>query len=423
MNSIIKNLFIAVICVSSFAQDLFASSYFMGSIESVYSDRLLNVLRNPALIPSQKEPGSIGAAVKYQGYTKIDMTTDFDFASVTGENSDSSREKTIEGTAVISFSKRVGNTGFGIGLASSQDEQFILTEDRTELIYYDPGGNKISSDKREKITAYNPALLMSFGMKTGENTFAGLKLSLGTSLTKKEIREENEVNSALFSDKSLNIEFLSYSAELELGIFRREGNSETGLIIKSGAFSLSGAKLDYEYTDSASLVSSGSEKISFFRQMKKGPAVVAGSYIKVLPSLGIAVEGEYRLPAYYDDKSFDDNTYMEKTNRITISQSINIRGGCRITINPFITISTGGGFGFIDMDGTTENRGSILGKINGFFGMLGADLYLAKGFAIYTGVNVFKLNINYDLNETGMEAALKQDSISVSAFLGVSKLL
>lgn len=402
------------------------SPVFMGNIESIYPDSLTNALRSPALIPAQSRDIETGLTMKYKAYHKSTASIDSDFTFLDNEALNMKSQKNSGATAYYSFTFRSGDTGFGLGITTSDDDQFMQSTDRVILTGNLSGlPTAVRSETTEKKSSRNPAISLSLGTRTGDSSYAGFKVISGSSKSETRSEEKFSQDSVLSSIASSKTRHEIYSLELQFGFYTREGDSQAGLVIKSGSVEKKKSSIEYQ----EELAGTPSERISIpsYIQRKKGPSIVAGGYTKLLPFLGVALEGEYRMPAYYYDKTLDkasDGKYYEEKMRKYPLPEYHARGGLEFILSQSIHFLMGGGFIYSGYYGIDRNPDGTRRKEEKFeyrvyYGETGISIRLTEGTSFNLGGVYTKFRVKARM-DSDMHMDIRQDLTQANTFLGFS---
>lgn len=352
---IMKRTIVAVFFVVTSSPGLFAESFGMGNIISVYAESGLNSLRNPALIMAQPQNSSFEAALFYTPYKKTDNNVSTDLAP------NVSIEETgfYSGGLFLSYSKKSGNFGFGIGLTSGGYDQ----------VSYSTSKYTVSSnvDKTETF-GVSPLLITSFSFRLDKGHFFGFQIGLGYS---HEYSKKEKTAGEIFKGNS-DI----FSAEPAFGYLAKGEKSEAGIMLKPGKYILRRDRMDYEDTTP----SNGTLKIPFYSRYDTALALTAGGYFKVKPEVGIAMEFEYRIPSTRNEKFFDDFNGFPPTTATSNIYSRNylmLKTGADYKIRKNIIIS--GGAAYLNAIVDSDRNGKQHSEVDYYFITAGVDYIFENG--------------------------------------------
>ncbi len=418
-----KNIILAVLIITTAAGLLQASSIFTGNVESVYPDPLSGALRNPALIPAQKNENSLGLILRYKPYDKNDLSIDANITFIDNPEIKYEETKSLAGTAYVSYTGRSGDLGWGIGIAAMDDDQYGISETKNTITgTMTSSTSTIKMAGAEKKTSTYPSLSFSLGSRVGNSSFAGFKLTGGYQKVITDKEQSGYNNGAINSKtKSTNISE-AFAAEAQLGFFTIEGNSQAGFIVKSGNFCIARSSIDYQSELPAS--SKGSTDTPFYRQFKKGPSIVAGGYSSFGDFLGVTLEGEYRISSYYNEKYYDDKLYAEQKIKKTNNPEYHFRGGLEFTISHALTASLGGGCIFAGSSGFDSDPVIGVKKEDSmdmriYFATAGFDINISKNTKIIAGAFLARIHV-VGVTKTDLTMKFTNTQLTSYAIAGIA---
>ncbi len=401
-----------------------ANSLFLGNIGSVYPDGAINAMKNPALVAAQEEKNSFGLLFNYRTFIRVDADFNFDFLS--NEKTENEIEKQAAGGAGIIFTKRINKHGFGIGLSDSDDSLYSYKKDKTTITGLGSSSEVLSIKTEGKEKIINPELNLCYGLQFGNKSFLGLRLieSGKKTDTETETTESLTSGSTTVSSSKTSHEISTISSwELIFGFYYTDKGSQLGLMVNTGRLSIVESEIDYH--DESLIDPDGSNSYSKHRQYDEGASIMAGGYTRLLPFLGIALEGGFQLPAYYNEKNYDDKTYEVNETAVSQNSVMVFKGGLDFILSSQLRFAMGG-VAFLGKYSSEKNfNGSTRSKsdFKGFSYMAGFD-YLSQGgirFMAGAVVNRYKMDGNSKSEDgtSSMMIEMKSGLLELKTFFGI----
>jgi hypothetical protein len=392
----------------------------MGGIGTVYPDGAINAVKNPALIAVQKEKSSLGFLFDYRPYVQSDSI--FYFSNLSNEKTDSEIEKDISGGASIAFTKRFNKQGFGICFSNSDDYLYSHKEESREISGWATDTQVFSIDSKNKEKKIIPQLSFSYGLQLGDNSSFGIRLVGGYSRIDKESETSVAVldgGSTLLSnnknyDETKNI----ISGQLSFGYFFSEKGNQLGFMVNSGRLRFIKSDIDYFNDDLAE--PDGDNSFSYYKQYDKGASFVAGGYTRLLPFLGVALEGGFELPVYFDEKEFDDDTFEAIEKSVSNDSTILVKGGLDFILSPQLRFDVGSiAFSSIYNKSRDKNNYETT-SLRGFSFMAGIDYQSQGGVRLMAGTMLNRYIISQQQKEeSGSIIDIKVEVLAIKTVIGV----
>ncbi len=404
-----------------------ANTLFLGNIESVYPDGAINALKNPALVSAQKEKSSLGLLLNYRVYDQVN--SDLNLGILTDEKTETEIEKDITGGTSIVFTKKFNKQGFGIGLSNSDSYIYSYKEEKTRFSGTTAASQVYSVNTEEKVKNINPKISFNYGLQLGENSFFGLKLTgiYSRTDTESETTEIVKAGTVTVSTVNKNHDEIKsiISGELCFGFYFNEKGSQLGFMAKSGKLSF--VKSDIDYYNDELTEPEGENSYSYYKQYNEGVSLLAGGYTRLLPFLGIALEGGFQLPAYYNEKSFDDKTFESKETSVANKSVILIKGGLDFILSPRLRVDIGGNLFFATISADGENTSYGNSDYRGFNCMAGLDYYSQGGIRFMAGTVVSRFaGTGKSQIDDGAGSVIMMDMknilLSINAYFGIMYL-
>lgn len=401
-----------------------ANTIFLGYIESVYPDGAINVLKNPALLAAQKEERSLGLIFNYRAYDQVDA--DFNFGILSNEETENKINKEMYGGASIAFSEKYKGNGFGIGISKSDDFLYQYKEEKTSFSGTTSTSEVFSVQTELKEKKINPRVNVGYGLKIGEDSFFGIKLTGEYSKTDTESESTQTILVGTVPvslvNKNYNEIKTMVSGELSFGFYFTDKGSQLGFMVNSGKLSF--VKSDIDYYNDELAQPEGKNSFSYYKQYNEGVSFVAGGYMRLLPFLGAALEGGYQLPANYNEKIYDDKTFEKIKTSVSNDSVILIKGGLDFILSPRLNFAVGGNLFFVKNSRSGKNNNYGESEYRGFNCMTGFDYYFLSGlrfmagtqFGRYTGVGKSQID---DGSGSVIEIKLNNKQLSIDTYFGI----
>ncbi len=399
-----------------------ANTIFLGNIESVYPDGAINALKNPALVAAQKENNSLGVILNYRIYNRTDIDMNIDFLS--NDKTDNDIEKQVYGGGAVGFTKKINSQGFGIGFSESDDSVYSYQEAKTIYSGTGDSSNVVSFDTEEKERKISLKGNYSYGLKIGENSYLGVKLidRYSTSDKESETTESNTSGGGIFSNLKTSHEILTItSLEMIIGFYSAHKGDQLGFMINTGRLSF--VKSDIEFHNDALIEPDGENSFSNHRQYDEGASITAGGYTRVLPFLGIALEGTFQLPAYYDEKGYDDKSFETRESSVSKNSALVFKGGLDFILTPQLSFDLGSIAFFGRSSANGGNSSYSESDFTGFNCMAGFDYHSQGGMRLMAGVLLSRYKISAknkkDDGSSSFMIDMEAGVLNIETYIGV----
>jgi hypothetical protein len=340
---IIRIFLLAVICIASTAviSNAQIKGSTMGLLQTVGSDGVFDVSRNPALLTQYNSNIMLGAFISglpYYDYKTSVESSDNDVAV------DFKKPSILNIGGNISYAMRIG--GYIIGIAISNADKDLYMKKKSETIISLGSNTRQVTDNLEET---DPSIYLSMAIPVSKSSAIGLQLLTQYSYINTSSKADLHYSQYFTADiKSVSH---SISSELALGYHYKADNTQIGIYVKSGK-----SVFEKESIDSKCINQSVADGTSVnegnghpFRWMYQGPfSLNTGLYQRFNTFFALAMEFTYDMDNSYKRETFEFNDqypFSDIRKKINISSrnSIFIKGGMELNpINMFaITLGTG----------------------------------------------------------------------------------
>ena len=305
----------------------------MGGIKTVTSEGPGDISRNPALLGTMTADKSLALFATARAYTIYDTELDVQTSSGDIKSVDQQTPLLLSGSVLAGYSFKSGSTVYGLSLEGYEGNLFSWESKEVDYVITLPPD--ITETSKTKTTTISPAINMALGYHTGNNRFLGFQVILGN---KFEMEEENGLDS---TTKKTN---QKHSIEMGFGYNYRDDNTEIGILVRTGTFTLEKRTREKDFSSGLS----DSNSTEYWPKYDKGIQIVTGAYTKITQKTAIAMEFGYRFPVTFVEKSLgdDDNTstVYEDTIPVYSKGAIILNGGVEYFLSDTSTINTGLGY-------------------------------------------------------------------------------
>jgi len=464
-----KLILIIIILSAAGGVEALASSYSTGGVKSVIQDGSLDVLRNPALISTQKDNNSIGFLAKYNPY--YSYNADFKVLPLNNNISmmingiltgDVKKKSSINPSLYLSYVRKIGGLALGIGLNSKSSNNLSLekTESTYNMFMLDPSSSNLqlsvnkqmSRDKKTDL-----ACVISAAFETTEKSHIGLQITTSGAYSKTAINMKTSEAKFIVPAMTLTGNQLStattvtiskqYSSELSLGYLYADGGNQVGIMIKSGRLFWrdSDTKLSFlRYSNTMTNYIPGfrlNGRRDFGASYARDISVTAGASSQVLDFLKLVVETElqtsmrFRLKDYISPLGGDPGNLVKTKTLLTSDPVLTLRFGMEFSLSSSFAISAGGMMVNSSIKNGQYSPGKLFQDItksyNTVYGsMLGFDIFMSESSRLFIGSDVYfnkgkmdRFFSNYDLSRNMINIVpirVKSKDINLYTYIGMS---
>jgi hypothetical protein len=395
-----------------------ASAFSVIKIQTVSTDDSLDVIRNPALLASQKATNSLGVLIFTTPYHAHNLEARaYQYSMVASARADLYRFRT--GGARVSYSGKMpgGAIGFAIDTEGSCPTEYY----RYKNIFTGTDNININSAllKGSRSTV-SPDFIFSFGKTIGGNNAIGLKLALGYSLLTDDFSFASATSDGLSQRHHAGKKIEGFSSEASLGYEYRDDASQAGIMLRSGKLKLDTTKIYYTHAEfKPSLFFAGS--LTDQRQFRYDEAfsIVAGGYRRLGQFIAAALEGEYRVPLSMGEKKLRYDAFtgfygIRVNSAVSYKGLYGLRGGIQILPQGPVTISAGAS---VTTTGRTKNARYIRESKTSeeYKGALGIDFKFTEKVRLSIGTE-----LAYAHDRTHTASSYFGASYGLNACMGMS---
>ena len=418
---------LSLMCASLAYDNADAGAYSLGKLKSVTSEGAVDVLRNPALITLIPGGGAIGMLAVYSPYYYLHSNNGSLFSDYTYPSFRARQTAQQAASFDLAFCSKSGKSAFGIGVTTNDLNR--VNRYREKFIAY-RSGYYYASDASVIEMNITPSFVASYGFEASSGHSIGFQINVGYfQRTTGTTANHFDLSWTSTRFKSTDKE-TKFTTELGFGYLYKNEDSQAGLIIKSGKFTVNKPTYEYDllYMDAIfPYRRKGEARPKAFFTYESTIGIVAGGHKKLLPEIGIAAEGEISMPATYTKKDFffgekTYNTVFKKESTVSRDPSISLRGGFDFPLSQSFTINLGGGFST-----ESEKTGSYMKEIkytsDTYYGILGFDIGFSEGSVITIGSQISSTSTNYsklyNIIENSYNLQYKR-TLELYSFLGIS---
>jgi hypothetical protein len=324
-----------------------ASTFSIIKVQTVTTDDSLDVIRNPALLASQKEANSLGLLFFASPYNAHNIQAQaYQTSTILSARADDYRFRT--GGFCMAYSGKIsgGAIGFAIDTENSRPTEYYNYKD----IFTGTDNININSALvKGSYSTVSPDFVFSFGKTIIGNNAIGLKLTLGYSLLNDDFSFTSATSDGFLQRHHAAKKIEGFSSEAALSYQYRDSASQAGIMLRSGRFKLDTTKIYYTHAEfGPSLFFAGS--LTDPRQFRydEGFSIIAGGYRRMGQFVAVALEGEYRVPISLGEKRLRYDAFTGFYG-IRVNSAVNnkglygLRGGIEILPQGPVTISAGAG--------------------------------------------------------------------------------
>ncbi len=278
-----------------------SSTFSILRMKNATTDDSLEVIKNPALLASQREAHTLGFLFLTTPYQVHDFGIElFQNAMIYSSKNDDYGYKA--GGACISYAGKIA--GGAVGFAVDMTNPRALKYFRYNKIFTGTDNISIESTlKKGSSFEVSPDFVFSFGKTVSGNNALGLKLSLGYSRTNEDFSYMRILSMGIAEKHHAARKIEGLSVEASFGYEYRDDASQAGIMVRTGRFKWDTTKIYYNRADfGLPLFFAGS--ISNPRQFHYAESfsIVAGGYRRLGQYVAVALEGEYRVPVSVGEK-------------------------------------------------------------------------------------------------------------------------
>jgi hypothetical protein len=384
--------FLLCLAVPFFAgNDASAAAFTMGQLQTVGSDGSLDVVRSPSLIAVQKTEHSIGMMFLYTPYALHRYYYDYykgNWAYTTRVR----ERKNQSGGAVLAYCRKVTKGAVGVAVdtdAGSQVSYHGFEETYAGFIT----GNNNYAVKSGSVLNVSPRAVFSYGREISGNHSIGVQCAAGYSVFKEDLNFNSIMLMAADRKHHAKKKIDEVAVQASFGYTYRDGDSQAGLLVRSGRFAWQKTKIHYVHQDFMTPVFyAGSVSEPNHLVYDPGLTLAAGGYQKLTSFIAVALEGEYEIPVSYNmkDLRYDDMTdFFGVTLNLGVKRSgrYSVRTGFEILPAGPVTISLGGG---INAEREKRKGRFISETINreSYTGVFGIDIRAVNNMLIMAGTRL-----------------------------------
>ncbi len=433
-------IFTSIAIITLSANELFAygKAYISGRLQTVSTDGLFDVIRNPAILTTQKEDNSFGVGLLREAFNSYDIMssidTDASFPDPIGpiivdnvysdQSIDIDISKTLSINGALAYTRKISDNlfmGLAVSEMSEREERNIRFETSAIIngtISTNPLVMNISSVNNtiQEVSSNKTNFYSSFGYKIIKNLSAGLQANFEYIYDKSIEDSENfEVRNTYINNNPLPTEFSEYynyseqitktiSATIGLGFLYNTKEQDIGLVVSSGKYSFIKQKYNHRSEDMTNytLEYDISDSTPYKGVYVENAGITAGYRRQVTSFFGIALEAGCGLPRKYKETFLkaDESreAYYEEEKTIEKKVMYRCNGGFEFNMNKNMTIGIGGVYyNFkleeeVERDNTTEVTDI---DVDVFIGTFGVDHRITKNskITISTEFQRFKYDI------------------------------
>jgi hypothetical protein len=228
--------------------------------------------------------------------------------------------------------------------------------------------------------------------------------------------EKDEINS-LSQTKYVTAEKTRITTGGVFGYNRRENNFEFGAVVTTGSYGFENQK--YEVTSSIS--GYHENEVSNYYIHDDGFGLMLGLCLRPAYKLRVSLEGGYIIPFSFNEKSWNDETFMESTSEIRVVYTALVRSGVNYRYNRFIGLGFGGSF--ITYKAESSGDASVqTGSTSLYVYQIisGIDIKPSKDYTLLFGLSFKRSGIISDFSTPGKSFELRIVKNSVEAMCGIS---
>ncbi|MCU0849137.1 MAG: hypothetical protein MUD12_14750 [Spirochaetes bacterium] len=404
-----------------------AGAYSLGKLKSVTSEGAVDVLRNPALMTVIPGGGAIGILAVYSPYYYLHSNNGSLFSDFTYPSFRARQTARQAASFDLAFCSKSGKSAFGIGVTTNDLNR--VSRYREKLAAY-KSGYYYASDVSVTEMNFTPSFVASYGFEVSSGHSIGFQINVGyfqrtTGTTANHFDLSWTSTRFKSTDKETKI-----ATELGFGYLYKNEDSQAGLLLKSGKFSVNRPTYEYDLIKMDAVFPfrrKGEARPSAFFAYESTISIVAGGHKKLLPEIGIAAEGEIAMPATYTKKDFffGENTcytVFKKDSTVNRDPSISIRGGFDFPLSQSFTVNLGGGFST-----ESEKTGSYMKEIkytsDTYYGVLGFDIGFSEGSVITIGSQISSTSTSYSKFYSIIDSSYNlqyKRTLELYSFLGIS---
>ncbi len=393
----------------------------MGTLNTVVSDGPFDVTRNPALLFFSRQKSAIGAYGRYRWLDHHDYSVD---APIDLKQKDP--ETTVIGGS-ISAVFGTGRNIIGFSISDSGSELYQRTINRIEI-------QLGSAAQKEKSISesISPVLTGALCVPLTDHSSIGFQLFLGYFRENKKTTKNHYLLPAWTLDKELNIDreiTRILGIQPALGFLFDSGDSQAGLLLRTGSFVFKNKQVHYDYTSYIPVQESDDERSYPFTFAYTGNLVISiGGYRRVNKILGFALEGAYTLQSSHteddltvdEDFSTDTVTIIRKENTINRRAAVTVRGGIELTIDKRFSLTAGGAYFYNEgMSQAINYSERTLSFIDAFLTTLGLHYILTDSVSMTAALSGAYIEAEYNLKSSALSLELKDKFFIADVSLGV----
>lgn len=393
----------------------------IGGMDTVIPTGASDTGRNPSLLPFSDTPISIFAAGSYLAYDRsnADISTRVTGATYSFKMK-RENDRTFSASTAVSF--RGDSHGFGIMFGPSDGSLYsrYLNRNRQSTVPDDLSYTS-SGSETEISTKRNPALTIGWGVKTGDNSAFGIKITGGMIEETTERNDANLYNGTGSTSRRKDVK-RDIFGKCIIGFLYRQDGVEGGFMFSSGRHGRRTQKYSFSMSSPAA---TGSDKVTEKYLMTEAPGFSMGTSAPVTPALKWIIELTYLLPSSYsaDTLDYDWNTKAIVTKNMETETRYSFAGrfGLRYEASPRL-IFTAGLAGLSSQ--VKENADSVNHHMKYRVDALnigaGADFILSKSVTLGFAVNGLFVRWTMRSDETGSSMKIRMHEFNGTVQTGAT---
>jgi|GEM_PF-5234161 len=405
--------------------DAFVEPAAMGGIETIVPVGACDAGRNPSLLPFTEKPISVFAAGSYQIY---DSSTASIENTITGGSSDfDMKSKNTRSFSVFTAASFRGeSSGFGIMFKSG--ESALYTKNKRDInTTFIPSDLSYTakSDEQEITTQRNPALALGWGIKTGQNSSFGIRVTGG--LLEKNIQKDTLNDfSGTKTYSSFNDKTQYMFAECAIVFFYRENNIEGGFMFSSGRH----GRWTQEYSYSISIPSTstelaGKDNLTQKYLMTQAPGISMGSSYTFSPSVKAVFELVYQFPHSYTTDRIDydsvSKSLVQKSTETNIKYGSALKAGIRYEASSKLSLMAGlQGFMIQTEENNDSSNDHSKAVTHALSAGAGTDYILSNTVTLGFALSCTYIRSGFTVTNSGSSTDIKYREIQSDIFAGAS---
>jgi hypothetical protein len=403
-----------------------AGAFSLAGVQTVATDFALDVIRNPALLATQKENNSLGLLFLATPYNAHYYDNDSYLTSIIASVR-ASDQMYRTGSICFSYSRKIpgGAVGFAIDTQKSYQAEYYRykkTYLSTDTI------NTNYAVLKCKYDTISPCFVVSYGSVISGNHSIGMQIKIEYSLTHDDSSYTSAFATGLDQRHHSIKKIEGISPEVSAGYVYRDDVSQAGIMLRSGRFNWQKSNIYYTHAGfPSSQFFSGSISDPLRMRYDKSFSIVAGGYRKMAQYIAVALEGEYQVPASFGEKNlrYDVFTgfYGIKVNSAVNNKGLYcLRGGFEILPSGPATISLGASIS------TTSQKKSArflqeTKTTDEYAGSLGIDFKLTNTILVMAGAQISYTNERIHTASSYFTARSEDESgrfYNLKSYLGMS---